>query len=85
MLRSISDAVQNVMSLEEPGIYGMAQSLTNIASRVLCLRSASFPSLVQCLLFMTVALGALSDTLISITSGPSECADLSKRACPLAS
>jgi len=26
MLKSISDAVQNVMSLEEPGIYGMASS-----------------------------------------------------------
>ena len=33
----------------------------------------------------TDALGALSVTLISITSGPSECADLWKRAFPLAS
>lgn len=38
----------------------------------------------QCLLSMTLALGALFDILISITSGPSGCADLSKRACPLA-
>ena len=41
-----------------------------------------FPSLrlLQYLLSMTVALGALSDTSISITSEPSECADPSKRA-----
>jgi len=38
MLRSITDAVQNVMSLEEPGIYGMPSSGIILAKDFLCSR-----------------------------------------------
>lgn len=84
MLKSISVAVQNVLSLEEPGIYGMAPSIAFFA---FILTLGIFPPLLlaQCHLSMTVALGALSGMLISITSGPSECADRWKRAFLLAS
>ena len=34
MLKSISDAVQNLMSLEEPGIYGMPSSIENLRTLV---------------------------------------------------
>lgn len=80
MLRSISDAVQNLMSLEEPGIYGMPSSIENFANPHACLRS-TFPSLhlPQSLLFTTAVLGALFDISISIISGQSECADPLKR------
>lgn len=40
MLRSISDAVQNLMSLEEPGIYGMAQLRVIVTNNCLQSRSA---------------------------------------------
>jgi len=40
MLRSISHAVQNVMSLKEPGIYGMSSCCLILAKDFLCLPSA---------------------------------------------
>jgi len=40
MLRSISNAVQNLMSLEEPGIYGMAQLIAIVTNTCLHARSA---------------------------------------------
>jgi len=39
MLRSISNAVQNLMSLEEPGIYGMVQLIAIVTNN--CLHSCS--------------------------------------------
>ena len=44
MLRSISDAVQNVMSLEEPGIYGMA-SFAIILTKDFYAHASAFPTI----------------------------------------
>jgi len=82
MLKSISNAIQNVMTLEEYGLYGMAQLITTFANGLFTLTICFFSSLrlPQSPLSTTIAQGALSDTLISITSEPSECVDLLKRA-----
>jgi len=82
MLKSISNAIQNVMTLEEYGIYGMAQFNYILCERLLMFTIWFFPPFrfFQFPLSMTIAPGALSDMLISITSEPSECVDPSKRA-----
>ena len=57
----------------------------NHYERLLTLITRLLPTIsppTQSPLSMTIALGVSSDMLISITSEPSECADLLKRACP---
>ena len=86
----MEDAQVNFCCRAERSVPGRTRNLRyGVINYTLCVDSYArhFPSLpvAQSHLSMTVALGALSGMLISITSGPSECADLWKRAFPLAS
>ena len=86
----MEDAEIHLQRGAKPYVSGRAWNLRYGAinsdryEQLLTLMLGIFPSLrrQQCLLSMTAALGALSDTSISITSEQSECADPSKRGFP---